>query len=624
MSFLENFFGKYWLPELEKLRRRPGALLLSDSKRYLEAIAQSISHRPRPIEVAPSRWTVGWVDDALFLPEVIAFFDDQSLNRKLYVLLTLRSLAARALGLKRKNGLSSRVAQRLEFLSQIGPINSYLDQQFSSHRDFENEIYRAVKTQGRSSGFAKSMGYSVHHDILAFWEIWNQARDKRPTSDILDFARRLKGNDEVPQVLYVTVPCLPDHQGLIEREAGSEKSGQPKDKSSEKANLKREIVRQINLQKEKEQSDNPVGHSFEKMEAVDQYQGGYRTVSGDDEMDSHASGLDEIELNSMTYDGEAAASVYSADLEAMVGPSTSQRSTEMIPGKVAYPEWEHGRGRYLEDYCQLYINRAPVSPSPSNFRQQIEGKYRGKIETWRSKLNQIVCEPLWLRRQIEGSEVDLDAAIRHMADVQAGSSSETRLYMRKAPKDRDISVALIFDQSLSSDSWVNNYRVMDVMAESLGLAGILFEDLLENVLIAGTWSATRHQCDFQVYKGFNQSWDDFYKVGEGIQPRGYTRLGPAIRHATHLFEEVKSHKKILFLFTDGKPTDLDRYEGVHGIQDVRKACEEAEQKGIFTYALAIEQDRKARFSTMFRRYSLMTDPSHFFDELFGAILKALE
>ena len=64
---------------------------------------------------------------------------------------------------------------------------------------------------------------------------------------------------------------------------------------------------------------------------------------------------------------------------------------------------------------------------------------------------------------------------------------------------------------------------------------------------------------------------NFFRHAQSIEPSGYTRLGPAIRHSTYRLSQLNSKNKLLILLTDGKPTDYDRYEGRYGIEDIHNA-----------------------------------------------------
>lgn len=69
-------------------------------------------------------------------------------------------------------------------------------------------------------------------------------------------------------------------------------------------------------------------------------------------------------------------------------------------------------------------------------------------------------------------------------------------------------------------------------------------------------------------------------------------MGAAIRHVvTHLAERPNRHR-LLLLLTDGKPNDLDHYEGRYGLEDTRRAIREARRAGLAVFGITV--DRKAR------------------------------
>jgi len=176
---------------------------------------------------------------------------------------------------------------------------------------------------------------------------------------------------------------------------------------------------------------------------------------------------------------------------------------------------------------------------------------------------------------------------------------------------------------MSADSWVKNRRILDVITDSISIMGLLTKDYIKDIQIAGTWSATRQACYFQYYKKSGEDWSHFWRCVSQIEPQGYTRLGPSIRHATASLKKCSSNKKLLILITDGRPTDLDGYEGIYGVQDVKQACLEAQNQGILTYALAIEKESKQHFSKMFKHYKVLNDPEKMSAELFKILTKLI-
>jgi len=124
------------------------------------------------------------------------------------------------------------------------------------------------------------------------------------------------------------------------------------------------------------------------------------------------------------------------------------------------------------------------------------------------------------------------------------------------------------------------------------------------------YSKTRNHSSYISLKGFDDGWNKAkYRIG-GIQPSGYTRIGAALRHSGHLLEQRATKNKWVILISDGKPNDYDKYEGKYGINDVKQAIRELNEKQINSYALAIEAQAKYYLPQMFGKnhYQILTKP----------------
>ena len=125
-----------------------------------------------------------------------------------------------------------------------------------------------------------------------------------------------------------------------------------------------------------------------------------------------------------------------------------------------------------------------------------------------------------------------------------------------------------------------------------------------------------------MLKDFDESWQSGkFKIG-AAEPSGYTRIGGALRHATHLLKNRHTTNKWVILLSDGKPNDYDKYEGRYGIQDVRQALREALEYGINSYALAIEAQARYYLPQMFgqNHYQILSSPV----ELLSSMVRLFE
>ena len=86
-----------------------------------------------------------------------------------------------------------------------------------------------------------------------------------------------------------------------------------------------------------------------------------------------------------------------------------------------------------------------------------------------------------------------------------------------------------------------------------------------------------------------------------LRPGFYTRLGAAIRHASADLAAQARRRRLLLVITDGKPNDLDHYEGRHGIEDSAMAVREARRVGHAVFGVTIDRDGKSWFPRLFGR-----------------------
>ncbi len=73
-----------------------------------------------------------------------------------------------------------------------------------------------------------------------------------------------------------------------------------------------------------------------------------------------------------------------------------------------------------------------------------------------------------------------------------------------------------------------------------------------------------------------------------VKPGYYTRMGAAIRYGTRLLTNQAAGRRLLLL-SDGKPNDLDKYEGRYGIEDTRHAVREARRLRLTTFCVTIDE-----------------------------------
>jgi hypothetical protein len=265
--------------------------------------------------------------------------------------------------------------------------------------------------------------------------------------------------------------------------------------------------------------------------------------------------------------------------------------TNQLPPRH-YPEWDYREKNYRPDWVSLYENL-----HSSGSAEKIDDLLK-KHAALAKRLEQLLelLKPqnfVRVRYQEEGSELDLDIAIRSLIDYKSGVTPDPRINMDHKHDGRNIAVTLLLDLSASLDEIPEgcSQTILELSQEAVALLSMAIDKLGDPFAIAGFSSNTRHHVRYQHIKGFNEKWDDDAKSRLAAIKAGYsTRMGAAMRHAGHYLGHQQSDKKLLLILTDGEPSDIDTDDPRLLIEDTAKAVKELDQAGIYTYCINLDPD----------------------------------
>ncbi len=255
-------------------------------------------------------------------------------------------------------------------------------------------------------------------------------------------------------------------------------------------------------------------------------------------------------------------------------------------GAFLYKEWDYRRQHYRKNWCA--VREVNITPVYDDFVDSTLHKYSGLVKHLRKTFEAMRDEDRLLKRQVYGDGVDIDALVEALADAHDGSEMSDRLFTRMHRVERNIAVVFMVDMSGSTKGWIN-----EAERESLVLLSETLETLGDRYAIYGFSGLARKRCEIYRIKEFDEPYNEEIKARiSGIQPKDYTRMGFAVRHLSHILNEVEARTRILITLSDGKPDDYDSYRGDYGIEDTRRALLEARREGIHPYCITI--DREAR------------------------------
>ncbi len=255
-----------------------------------------------------------------------------------------------------------------------------------------------------------------------------------------------------------------------------------------------------------------------------------------------------------------------------------------------YPEWDYNSLTYRPDWVSLYESLHPAG-NPADIDKLLD-KHAGLAKQLKHILDLLKPQQyVRVRYQEEGSELDLDVAIRSLIDYKGGAQPDPRINMSHKHDGRDIAVMLLLDLSASLADTPEGctQTILELSQEAVALLGWAIHHLGDKFAIAGFSSNTRHEVRYQHIKGFSEQWGDSVKSRLAAMDAGYsTRMGAAMRHAAHYLGAQKADKKLLLILTDGEPSDIDVNDQQLLIQDAHKAVQELDQDGIYTYCINLD------------------------------------
>jgi len=309
-----------------------------------------------------------------------------------------------------------------------------------------------------------------------------------------------------------------------------------------------------------------------------------RPQDDDDDTGAALLAAEDMEKLTVARDDKASSSRLRFDLDL---PSAGEDDALLGEG-VSLPEWDFRKQVMQADYCRLqeFLTRAHESG-------ELPQHLRRTARRLRSQFQALVPVRTWLKGQHDGSDLDLDQWVRFEADRNLKDTVADRgFYCAQTNRQRDLACLLLADFSLSTDAYASDHaRVIDVIRDSLYLFSEALSATGDRFALYGFSSLKRGHVRFHNLKAFDEPYDNKARGRiAAIKPGYYTRMGAAIRHATALMMKQQNQQRLLLLLTDGKPNDLDHYEGRYGIEDTRVALLQARKLGLRPFCVTIDRE----------------------------------
>ncbi len=256
---------------------------------------------------------------------------------------------------------------------------------------------------------------------------------------------------------------------------------------------------------------------------------------------------------------------------------------------ATYPEWDDAAGVERPDWTTLRdVPARPADPAPlrtaieaqAGLCRQIAGLVRAAA----------IGRPTRLKRQPDGDDLDMDAALDATIALRAGLTPDTRLFRVTRPRSRDLATIIMLDTSASMAARLADGRsVLDVQRLAVSLLGEALERRGDAFALCAFASNGREDVRMTGLKTFGERFDDAALSRlAGLRPGLSTRLGTALRHARSEFGGARAWRRLLLVLTDGEPSDIDVAHGRELVVDARRAALGLKQAGIDVFGVVLD------------------------------------
>lgn len=295
----------------------------------------------------------------------------------------------------------------------------------------------------------------------------------------------------------------------------------------------------------------------------------------------------------------------------------SDAETEVV---ASYPEWDPALSELRRDWAE--VHEKPVQNTDPGFAERTLHDRAATIRSLRHLFLALRTQghrPA--RRQVDGPDLDLDAAVAGSVDRRAGRLSDGRHYQRPHQRGRDVAVALLVDLSSSTREVLpDGMRIVDIEKEAVLCLGEALVAAGDRFAVLGFSGHGREDVQVSVAKDFSQPWDHRARAGVGgLRPLLENRDGAAIRHVTARLLAQDARTRLLVLLSDGRPLDCGDpvYHGEYARADTADALRSARASGVRPLCLTVAPEGTDALDRLYGRgaYVVVRDPARLAEQV---------
>jgi nitric oxide reductase NorD protein len=317
--------------------------------------------------------------------------------------------------------------------------------------------------------------------------------------------------------------------------------------------------------------------------------------------------------------------MWPADVRADVSPSPvsptggSGNDDAQIDGVESisiYPEWDYVISRSRRDWCRVIERSAAAFGVARRVDEEAASRSDPRV---RAALRALARAPELLALSEEGEVLDIEAAVDRRVSRRLKGEVDERVYRATRREEKRGSVVVLVDQSASTAAvhgapgalgrsiLQTATRCAETLAATLEATGV-------SCAVFGFNSRGRHAVDLMTMKAFDEPANSVMAARLRVaRAAGSTRLGAALRHATHRLTDRPTHRRggasWVLVISDGEAHDIDVHDPRYLLEDARTAVRDAFKRSVQIACLVIQPAQGSDSRRVFgrRRVEVLTD-----------------
>ena len=265
------------------------------------------------------------------------------------------------------------------------------------------------------------------------------------------------------------------------------------------------------------------------------------------------------------------------------------------------PEFDYKSGRENFNWCKIkkynFDNKSNYYLNDYLFKNsKIVLNIKNLIES--SKISQ----PIKLKKQQDGDELDLDSCIESIIEIKRGSTPSNNIYKKTNREGRDLLVSILVDISESTNDLIKNTKktIFSSIIEATGILSEAINKSGDDFGLATFCSNKRDDVRYWKIKDFKDKLNKGHiNKLESMKPGFSTRLGAAVRQAGDELVKQTNYRKLLLIISDGEPSDIDVDDNEYLVEDAKYAVKRLAYNGIDVFCVGVESESNKNLSRIF-------------------------